>query len=92
MPANGINNMRIVTQVERITHWPNPQMKAKAFQIQSKAQLVWSHPHVVIVPLLVLAGLLTGGILGVQYANQSAYESNRSAVRLSCAVPRCPWP
>lgn len=51
-----------------------------------EAQLLARHPHVVILPLLVLAALLTGGILGVQYSIQAAYENARAAAGWSAQV------
>ncbi len=41
-------------------------------QVASKGNL-----HVVFMPLVVLAALLTGGILGVKYGIKNAYDSAR---------------
>ncbi len=55
-------------------------------KIALKAQLLARRPHVVIAPTLLLALLLTGGILGVQYSIQSSYGSARATAQWAAQV------
>lgn len=54
----------------------NPQRDFKA-RLRAQAHLCRTNPHVWVIPLLLLGGLLAGGILGVQYAIKQDRRASR---------------